>query len=806
MSAAIGSTSDFKRLSIEETFKRLAASAQGLTESEAENRIRKFGYNEVKEEGRGPFVEFLSRYWGPMPWLLEAAIILSYILGHRIEAIIIFALLTVNVIIGFIHSRGSQKALEFLKRRLAVKARVLRDGEWVLKDAREIVPGDIIILGLGDVVPADAKLVNGELSVDQSALTGESLPVKMHPSDIVYSSSIVVKGEAKCIVVNTGSNTYFGKTVELVKVAKPKSHQQEIIMSITKYMMSIGLVALALTSIYGLFTGIGPLPITTFAIIFLMGAIPVALPAVLTIVQSVGAIELAKGGILVTRLDSIEDAASIDMICLDKTGTITQNKLSVVEVIPFSEYNREDVMLAAALASEGEGGDVIDLTIINHVKSLGFDLSSYTQLSFTPFSPSIKRSEAIIEGRGLKFKVVKGAPQIIADLCKDANRVREQLGEKLEELSRKGYRTLAVARSKGEDFDNLLFIGLLALADPIRPDSKAMIEELRRLGIKPVMLTGDNVNIAKEIARQASIGEKIVSISEIKALSEEDKVKVVENYNGFAEVYPEDKYEIVKLLQLKGHMVGMTGDGVNDAPALKQAEMGIAVSNSTDVAKASASIVLTEEGLKVIVNAVKVSRQIYQRMLTWSINKISKVIEFTALLTVGFFLTHDVILSLLGMTLLIFANDFATMSLATDNVKYTSNPNKWNIKNVTLASLAIGLLLVIEDVIAFLIGKNYFQLKWEKLQSFIMLLLVFNSQFRVYIVRERRRFWSSKPGKGLIISIAAGIIGFTFLGTHGMIIPSLSLPQVLFILLFTGSVTVGAIDYFKYLTFKKLQL
>ncbi len=800
------STLDFKQLSIEEVFKIIGSSIHGLTEYEAENRIRKFGYNEIKEEEKNPIIEFLSRYWGPMPWLLEITIILSCVLGRYIEAIIIFILLTINAIIGFIHSRNSQKALKFLKRRLTVKTKVLRDERWVIKDAKEIVPGDIILLRLGDLVPADAKIIDGEVSVDQSALTGESLPVNMHPLEIVYSGSMVVRGEAKCIVVNTGVNTYFGKTAELVKVAKPKSHQQEIIMNVTRYMMYISLAALSLISIYGVFINVNPLSIVRFAVIFLMGAIPVALPAVLTIVQSVGAMELAREGALVTRLDSIEDAASIDVICLDKTGTITQNKLSVVEVIPFPGYSREEVALNAALASEEEGKDIIDLTIINYAKSLGVDLSSYRRVSFTPFNPSIKRSEATVESKGVKFKVVKGAPQIVVDLCKDADALRKQLNELLEELSHKGYRTLAVAKSKGEDFNVLSFIGLLALADPIRPDSKAMIEELKQLKIKPIMLTGDNINIAKEVARQVAIGENIISISKFKALREKDKVNAIEKYDGFAEVYPEDKYEIVRLLQLKGHMVGMTGDGINDAPALKQAEMGIAVSNSTDVAKASASVILTREGLKVIVDTIKISRQIYQRMLTWSINKISKVIEFIGLLTIGFFLMHDVILSIIGMTLLIFANDFSTMSLATDNVKYTSNPNKWNIKNITLASLAIGLSLAIEDIIGVLIGKNYFKLEWGKLQSFTMLLLVFNSQFRVYIVRERRRFWFSKPGKELITSIIAMVIGFTFLAIYGVIVPPLSLTQVLFALIFAGAATVGIIDYFKYLTFKKLQL
>ena len=375
MPVKIKSTSDFKRLSIEETFKILETSMLGLTESEAKNRIEKFGYNEIAEEKKNPLVEFFSRFWGPMPWLLELAIVLSCILGHYVEAVIIFVLLTINVVIGFTHSRHSRRVLEFLKKRLAIKAKVLHEGKWMVKDAKEIVPGDIILVGLGDLVPADAKIVSGELSVDQSALTGESLPVNLRPSDIVYSSSIVTRGEAKCVVVNTGANTYFGRTAELVKVAKPKSHQEEIMMAITKYMLYFGLAALILTSAYALILNMGILSILTFAIIFLMGAIPVALPAVLTIVQAVGAMELAKEGVLVTRLDSIEDAASIDIVCLDKTGTITQNKLSVVEVIPFSGYKKEDVTLIAALASEEESKDMIDLTVVSYAKSLGVDLN-----------------------------------------------------------------------------------------------------------------------------------------------------------------------------------------------------------------------------------------------------------------------------------------------------------------------------------------------------------------------------------------------------------------------------------------------
>jgi H+-transporting ATPase len=616
----------------------------------------------------------------------------------------------------------------------------------------------------------------------------------------------VLRGEAKCVTVNTGVNTYFGRTAELVKVAKPKSHQEEIMMAIIKYMMYVGIAALALVSLYSALTNLDILSILTFAAIFLIGAVPVALPAVLTIVQAVGAMELTKKKMLVTRLDSIEDAASMDVLCLDKTGTITQNKLSVIDLVPFSGYKKEDVITVASLASKEESKDIIDLAIIEHAKTLGVDFDLYKQVLFTPFEPSTKRSEAIVEYKGERFKAVKGAPQIVILICKGLDEESQmRVNKVVEELSQKGYRTLAVARSEGDDLANMGFVGLLSLADPIRLDSKDMIEEARGLGVKPVMLTGDNINIAKEIADQASIGNKIIPMTTLRDLSEIEQAKTIEESDGFAEIYPEDKYRIVKLLQSRGHMVGMTGDGVNDAPALKQAEMGIAVSNSTDVAKASASIVLTEQGVGVIIDAIKTSRQIYQRMLSWVINKVTKVIQFIGLLTLGFFWLHDVVISLLGMVLLVFANDFVTMSLATDNVKHTSNPNTWNVKNITLASLVIGMLLVVEGAIAILIGIDYFHLELEKLRTFIMLLLIFTSQFRVFIVRERKHFWSSRPGKELLASTTATIIVFTLLGVYGIIIPSLSLYQVLFILGFSALFTLS-LDPPKYYVFRKFGL
>ncbi|MFZ1805635.1 MAG: plasma-membrane proton-efflux P-type ATPase [Cyclobacteriaceae bacterium] len=806
MALNIKSTLEYKNTSIEETLKSLETSIDGLSKSEAGKRLEVFGYNEIVEKKRNLVLEFLLRYWGPMPWLLELAMGLSIVLTHYLEGIIIFALLTVNAVIGQIHSSSSQNVIELLKKKLAIKAKILRNKKWSEEDAKAIVYGDVISVKLGDIVPADTKIISGEISVDQSALTGESMPIEIHQSAIIYSGSVVRRGEAMGVVINTGANTYFGKTAELVKTAKPKSHQEEVMMAVVKYMMYLGIVASILVSVSALLMHLSFLIILTFVVIFLLGAIPVALPAVLTIVQSVGATELAKKGALVTRLDSVEDAASIDIICFDKTGTITQNRLSVVDSIMFSGNTKEDVLRIASLTSHSEGMDLIDLAVIEYAAKSGVNFNNYKQVSYTPFDPSLKRTEAIIEDGVRQFRAVKGAAQVIMSLCPDTDKETiAEVNKTIDRFSKKGYRTIAVARSEVDDLNNLKLVGLLPLADPPRPDSKSMIDQARKLGIKPLMLTGDSIDIAKEISNQVDIGNNIIRMADIKDLSADQQLKTVSECDGFAEIYPEDKYKIVKLLQSGGHMVGMTGDGVNDAPALKQAEMGIAVSNSTDVAKAAASVVLTESGVGVIIDAVTISRQTYQRMLTWVINKVAKVIEFIVLLTIGFFWLHNILLSLLGVSLLVFANDFVTMSLATDNVKHTSNPNKWNVKNNILASLIPALFYVLGDVIVILLGQYYFHLQWNELTTLVMLSLIFNSQFRVLIVRERRHFWSSLPGKGLLMSSTAAIIGFAFVAIFGILVPPLNLLTVLTILGFSVLFTFG-IDFPKYYLFKKFGL
>lgn len=802
----IRKVSDFKDISAKEALNLVEATENGLTESEASARAKTFGFNTVVEKKRNPLKEFLSKFWGPMAWLLEIAAILAYSIGDHTDAYLIFALLLINTIISFVNESNSQKALELLKKKLSIQTRVLRDGKWAMKEARELVPGDIITVRLGDVIPADAKVLGGDLSVDQSALTGESLPVDLKESGLLYTGSIIKRGEAKCVVVGTGMNTYFGKTVELVNIAKPKSRQEEIMLTIAKYMMYLSIIAFLIVLFFALRLEVGLLVIMTFAVLYIGGGVPAALPVMFTIAQATGATQLAKKGILVTRLDAIENAASIEVLCMDKTGTITMNELEVGDVIPFSGFRKEDVILNACLASNEESKDAIDSTILDYAKAQKVSFGAFRRISFTPFDPSTKRTETIMESKGKRFKAVKGAPQIVLSLCKKATKkMQDEATKAVQDLSLKGCRTLAVARSEDGKPENLEFVGLLALADPLRPDSKAMISEMRDSGVRPMMLTGDNISVAKEIATQAGIGKNIIRISEVNALPEKEQSAAIENCNGIAEIYPEDKFKIVKLIQSRGHMAGMTGDGVNDAPALKQAEMGIAVSNATDVAKAAASMVIIEPGTRVIIEAIKTSRQIYQRMLTWAINKITKSIQFLGLLTIGFFWFHDNIVSLSGLMLAVFANDFMTISLATDNASSTSNPNKWNVMNITIASAMLGALLVIQGLIAIYVAINYFNMDLQGIRTFMVMLLVYTSQFRVLIVRERRHFWSSIPGRDLLITVAVTLTVFTLVGLFGIVMDPVPPAALAFLFVFSALFTM-LMDIPKYYAFRRLGL
>jgi H+-transporting ATPase len=799
-------TAEYVTMSVEDTLRELESAAEGLGEADAVKRLGKYGRNEVTQRKRNPLLEFLSRFWGPMPWLLELAIALSVALGHDLEAVIIAVLTVTNAIIGYLHSRGSQRSLELLKEKLAVEAVVRRDGGWMKKNAAEVVPGDVAMLRMGDIVPADAKVLNGALSVDQSALTGESLPVEVGASAILYSSSIVKRGEAQCLIVNTGSGTYFGRTAELVQIARPKSHQEQVMLSIVRYMMYLGVAALVAVGVGAILEKSSIVTVATFAVIFLMGAVPVALPAVLTIVQAVGAMDLVKKGVLVTRLDSMEDAASLDVLCLDKTGTLTMNQLTVTDVIPLGGHTESDVLATAALSASAESQDGIDLAVRARAATAGVTIADHRQISVSPFESGTKRSEAVIEEDGDRFRAVKGAPQVVLSLChhQDAG-VLADAAARVESLSRTGARALAVARSRPSDENELELVGLLALADPPRPEAGQMIADARALGVKPIMVTGDNIAIARQMASQLGIGDRVMRMGELTALPDAEQILKIRECDGLAEVYPEDKYKIVKLFQEHGHITGMTGDGVNDAPALKQAEVGIAVKGATDVAKAAASMVLTEPGIRVIMDALRTSRQIYQRMLTWVINKVTKTIQLIGLLTLGFFWLHDLVVSLMGMALLILANDFVTMTLATDNVKHTGSPNMWNVRNISIASAGIGVFYILEGWVTLLVGRNVFHLAGGRLQSFVLLMLVFASQFRIYIVRERGHFWDSRPGRGILIASGVTIVIFSLLGVFGGIIQPIGIVPVAFLVAFTALFTLG-VEIPKGLIFRRLGL
>ncbi|VVC00910.1 Copper-exporting P-type ATPase B [uncultured archaeon] len=797
-------TTDFAKMKPGETLSSLKTTEKGLSAAEASSRVKELGYNEVAQKEESILKEFLLHFWGPIPWLLELAALLCYFISSKFDAYVLAFIVVLNGCVAFYNEHDSKKALQLLKKKLTIKTRVLRGGSWETLDARELVPGDIIMVGLGDVVPADAKIISGGISADQAALTGESLPVELHEGDIIYTGSIVKRGEVRCAVVNTGSRTYFGKTVELVNIAKPKSKTEEIMFTLSRNVSYIGAFLFVGILIYALTIHSTTITILTFAVLFIGGGIPAALPMMFTISQSKGATDLSKRNILVTKLDSLESAASVEVLCLDKTGTITMNELEVREAIPVGKSSPSEVAALAALASSEGSKDAIDSSILRYAQSKSISLPGCRQLSYKPFEPATKRAEGTISLKGKKFLAMKGAPQMILSLCKGTTASQKAaLNKAVEDLSKKGCRALAVARSEQGDFKKLTLIGVIGLGDPLRPDSAATIAALREAGIKPIMITGDNFAVAREIAAQAGIGEKIIRIAEIKSLPEKEQADAVLACDGIAEIYPEDKFWVVKLLQAKGKVVGMTGDGVNDAPALKQAELGIAVSNATDVAKAAASVVLTEPGTKAILESVRVSREAFQRMLTWTLKKISRSIQFMLILLVGFFMFQDIVVSITGLVFMMVINDFLTMTLAIDNSRATKTPNKWELKSITNASVFVGAFFFIIELAILLLGVKTFGLELSGIQTLMLLSLVYTGQLGIYIVRERGHFWQSMPHKYVSITLWFAIIALTLCGIYGLGMTPVSVQQA-GITFAICAVAILLTDFPKYWAYRKL--
>jgi H+-transporting ATPase len=748
---------------------------KGLTQNEVTERLGKYGYNEVPERRKNPMRGFLSKFWGLSAWMLESIIILSAWLGRYPELIIVSILLVMNAVLSFLQDQRSAGVIETLRKRLRVDARVLREASWSLIPARELVPGDIIRLRPGDIVPADAKLLAGLLMLDQAALTGESSDVEKNIGDTLPSGSVVRVGEGNGVVMLTGKDTYFGKTTELVQEARPKLHIEEVVAKVVRWLFVIVGALLGVVIVMSFFRSVPITDILPLVLVLLMSAVPVALPVMFTVSMAVGAKELAQRGVLVTRLSAIEDAASMDVLCVDKTGTITMNQLSIVSITTFGEMTEEDVLYAGALASQEANQDPIDLSFLGKAKAdhLLDNLQSVKIISFTPFNTKNRRTEALIEQSGKRHRIMKGAVRVIAQVCGLKPEEIDALEEQVRGSAQKGYRTLAVAR--GLETEVPILIGLVTLFDPVRSDAPKLIVDLKNLGISVKILTGDALAVAVEIAQKLGLSN-IRRLADLKGSGERPSTEDIDfpmDVDGFAEIYPEDKFSIVKQLQRTGHITGMTGDGVNDAPALRQAEVGIAVSSATDVAKSAASVVLTEPGLTNIVSLVEQGRTIYQRILTWIINKISRTILKSAYVVIAYAVTGKFVVSAFAMLLLVFMTDFAKISLATDYVSPSQKPETWKIGGYVFMAVAIGLAMVVESLALLYIGWTRFGLSSNDnaLFTFSFLSLLYFAAFSILSVRERRWFWKTMPSKTLIAALFADIsIGtaLTFIGIPGI--------------------------------------
>jgi plasma-membrane proton-efflux P-type ATPase len=648
----------------------------------------------------------------------------------------------------------------------------LREANWLVIPARELVPGDIVRLRPGDLIPADVKLLTGELSVDQSALTGESADVGKKPGDTLSSGTVVRQGEGNAVVVLTGARTYFGRTTELVQSARPKLHIEAVVAKVVRWLFVIIGALLAVVVTLSLLRGAPLIEMVPLMLVLLMSAVPVALPVMFTVSMALGSKELAKRGVLVTRLSAAEDAATMDVLCVDKTGTITMNQLAVTGVTPLDQATEADVVLAGALASQEANQDPIDLAFLAAAKERhSFDaVPKVTPVSFAPFSAQTRRTEAVFEQNGQRWRVMKGAVRTVAEACGLRPPEIEALEARVSEAALKGYRMLAVARGPETGVPALL--GLVALYDPPRPDAKQLIAALRDLGVSVKMLTGDALAVASEIAQGVGL-HNIRRVADLKAVSTQagnEATDLLAGADGFAEVYPEDKFIVVQHLQAAGHVTGMTGDGVNDAPALRQAEVGIAVSTATDVAKGAASVVLTEPGLTNIVALVEQGRTIYQRILTWIINKISRTILKAAFVAVAFMVTGKFVVSAFAMLLLVFMTDFAKVALATDHVRPSRKPETWNIGGFIAVSVVLGVAMVAEALLLLFLCWSRFGLSTndKALYTFSFLTLLYLAVFSIVSARERRRFWATMPSKTLMTALAADALIGTILVVVGL--------------------------------------
>ncbi len=724
----------------------------GLSEDQARDRLREYGFNEIPDAPVSLWRGILKRLWGPIPWMLEAALILEVLLGKVNEPVMIALWLLFSAAVGGVQERRAQSVLDLLRNRLRVMASVRRDGAWRQVPARELVPGDQIHVTPGDLVPADCRLDEGTVEVDQSVLTGESAVVTRGVGEVIYSASTVRGGQATATVTATAARSYFGRTAELVRSARAAGHLDQLLFAVVRHLVTIDAVLAVSLIAFALWGGADLLTLIPFLLVLVIATVPVTMPAAFTVANAVEARSLARNGILVTGLSAVQEAATMDVLCIDKTGTLTHNRQVLTAIEPLSTDSEDEVLALAAAACDEASQGMLESAVLGAFARRS--LKPPDRIRLVPFDPASKRSEAYVHRDGQPIRVVLGSPSVVQDL---ALPLAGLLG-RVEELAATGARVLAVAAGPE---DRMAIRGLVALADTLREDAPGLIRALQGLGVRVLMVSGDMLATARAIGRQVGLGERFGD-----AVSDStDPLR----YDGFAHCYPQDKFRLVQMLQRAGHVVGMTGDGVNDAPALKQAEVGIAVSSATDVAKASAQVVLMHPGLEDMIAVIRSGRRVYRRMLTWTITKIARTIELAALLTIGYIATGFFVTSLLLIAVLVVLNDVVTITFATDRAWVAPVPEKWSIREIgkIAAIYAVGWL-----ILGFAIlwaARVVLMLSVPQIQTLMFVYLIYSAQTTIYLTRVRGRFWSYAPSPFVALATIGNAVIATVMAYFGLL-------------------------------------
>jgi H+-transporting ATPase len=766
--------------------------APGLTSDEARARLEKYGPNAIADTTLRPWRMALAKFWAPVPWMLEAAIILQAVLHEYVEAAVIAGLLVFNAALGFFQEGRAQATLAALKSRLALNASVRRDGTWKTVPATELVQGDSVKLSLGGVVAADVKLIDGSILLDQSMLTGESVPIEAGPGLQTYAGALVRRGEATAIVTATGARTKFGHTAELVRTAHVESTQQKTVVRVVRNLAIFNGAVIVLLVVYAHTHAMPIGEIIPLVLTAVLASIPVALPATFTLAAAVGAKALARLGVLPTRLSAVDEAATLDVLCSDKTGTLTLNELAITAVRPEPGFDEAHLLELAALASSNGGDDPVDMAIRAAAKKMATS-NAPKVTKFVPFDPATKMSEATgVDANGRALRAVKGAFAAVIKLTG----ATPTAAATADELEKKGFRVLAVAVGTAT---KVQLAGIIALSDPPRSDAAELVKELQALGVRTVMVTGDAPATAGIIARTVGLDGAICPPGPIPKGVAPDKFSV------FAGVLPEDKYHLVQAFQKSGHTVGMCGDGANDAPALRQAQMGIAVSTATDVAKSAAGIVLTKPGLEGVVAAVKEGRITFQRILTYTLNSVTKKTVQVLFLAAGLIMTGHAILTPMLMVLIMITGDFLGMSLTTDNVRPSPMPSAWRVGNLTIAGVVVGICELVFCTAVLAVGKFRLGLGIETLQTLAFVVIVFGNQATTYTNRTRQRMWSTHPSSWLVLSSVADLLIASTLANRG--IAMAPLPFIVIGATFIGAVVLAfAVDIVKVPVFRRLEI